>query len=223
MGPRIKILLVDDEPLTRVGIRTILESDDGLEVVAEAGDGDEVIDLVHRHAPDVILMDVRMRRMDGISATRMVRALPNAPHVIVLTTWDVDEYVLRSIEAGAEGFLLKVAEPREFPAAVRSVMAGDAVLSPSSTRHLLDHLRRGDGGASVREAEAAVATLTEKEREVLIGVGRGLGNAAIAAELHMGEATVKTHLSSAQRRLGVAGRVQAAVLAERAGILPRER
>lgn len=221
MGQTIRVMLVDDEPLTRLGVRLILEASDDIEVVAEAGDGSEVVPLVQAHAPDVILMDVRMEGMNGLEATAAVRALSHPPKVIVLTTWDMDDYVMQAIEAGASGFLLKVTDPREFPATIRSVMAGDAVLSPRSTRQVLDHMRKAGSGESARVAREAVETLSEKEREVVVAVGRGLSNAAIAAELHMGEATVKTHLASAQRKMGADGRVATAVMAERAGILPR--
>ena len=139
MSDTYRVLLVDDDPLVRSGLRLLLTSDPQVEVVGEVADGDEVVEAVQRHAPGVVLMDLRMARTDGVEATRAVRRLPRAPHVVVLTVWDVDDAVLRSLEAGAEGFLLKSSSPVEIIAAVRAVMAGDAVLSPRSTRQVLDH------------------------------------------------------------------------------------
>lgn len=214
-----RVLLVDDDPLVRAGLRFLFDSAADLEVVAEAGDGDEVVTAVQAHAPEVILMDLRLPRMDGIAATKAVRALPNPPHVIALTTWDVDDAVLRSLEAGASGFLLKTAAPTDILNAVRAVVAGDAVLSPRSTRQLLDRLRADDAGAHRRAAEAMIATLTEREREVCIATGHGLSNAEIGGQLFIAEATVKAHLSAIQTKLGVRNRVEIAVLAERAGLL----
>ena len=219
VGPAIRILIVDDDPLVRSGIRYILESDADLQVVGEAGDGDEVVPEVQAHVPDVVLMDLRMPRMDGIAATRAVRALPRPPHVIALTTWDVDDAVLRSLDAGADGFLLKSASPKEIIGAVRSVAEGDAVLSPRSTRQLLDHVSQLDGGEEVKKALSDVATLSGRERDVAVAVGRGLSNAEIATQLFVSEATVKTHLSAAQTKLGARNRVDVAVIVERAGLL----
>ncbi|WP_454086255.1 response regulator [Georgenia sp. Marseille-Q6866] len=214
-----RILLVDDDPLVRTGLRLLLSSDPALEVVGEAGDGDEVVEAVQRHAPDVVLMDLRMPRLDGIAATRAVRALPRAPHVISLTTWDVDDAVLRSLEAGAEGFLLKSSSPAEIIGAVKAVVAGDAVLSPRSTRQVLDHYTRGGDGHARQQAQAAMAALTERERDVAVAVGQGLSNAEVAAQLFVSAATVKAHLATIQTKLGVRNRVQVAVHAERAGLL----
>ncbi|WP_413450943.1 response regulator transcription factor [Georgenia phoenicis] len=214
-----RILLVDDDPLVRGALRLLLSSDPELEVVGEAGDGDEVVEAVQRHAPDVVLMDLRMPRLDGIEATRAVRALPRPPHVVSLTTWDVDDAVLRSLEAGAEGFLLKSSSPAEIIGAVKAVVAGDAVLSPRSTRQVLDHFtKRGDGRAR-QQAQEAVAALTERERDVAVAVGHGLSNAEVAAQLYVSPATVKAHLATIQTKLGVRNRVQVAVHAERAGLL----
>lgn len=214
-----RILLVDDDPLVRSGLRLLLTSDAGLEVVGEAGDGDEVVGAVQRHAPDVVLMDLRMERMDGIEATRAVRRLTRPPHIIALTTWDVDDAVLRSLDAGAASFLLKSASPAEIIGAIRAVMAGDAVLSPRSTRQVLDHYARNHDPGGRRVAQEAMAGLTDRERDVVLGVGHGLSNAEIAGRLFVSEATVKTHLGSLQAKLDVRGRVQVAVLAERAGLL----
>ncbi|MDO5498654.1 MAG: response regulator transcription factor [Propionibacteriaceae bacterium] len=215
----IRVLLVDDDPLVRSGLRYLSDSADDLTVVAEAGDGDEAVAAVREHQPDVVLMDLRLPRVDGITATAQVRALPHPPHVIALTTWDVDDAVLRSLEAGASGFLLKSADPKDILRAVRSVMAGDAVLSPRSTRQLLDHLRADDTTGQRRQAEQVVGSLTDREREVCAEVGRGLSNAEIAKVLYIADATVKAHLSTIQTKLGVRNRVEIAVLAERAGLL----
>lgn len=214
-----RILLVDDDPLVRSGLRLLFTSDPQIEVVGEAADGDEVVEATQRHAPDVILMDLRMPRMDGIEATRAVRALPRAPQVIALTTWDVDDAVLRSLDAGAEGFLLKSASPSEIISAVKAVVAGDAVLSPRSTRQVLDHYTRDGDRQARHEAEAAIAELTDREQEVAIAVGQGLSNAEAAEQLFVSTATVKAHLASIQHKLGVRNRVQVAVHAERAGLL----
>ncbi|WP_432559627.1 response regulator [Granulicoccus sp. GXG6511] len=214
-----RVLLVDDDPLVRSGLRYLFDAADDLTVVGEAADGDEAITAVQRHHPDVVLMDLRLPRVDGITATARVRALPNPPRVIALTTWDVNDAVLRSLEAGASGFLLKSADPKDILRAVRSVMAGDAVLSPRSTRQLLDHLRADDAVGLRRSAESALGALTDREREVSTAVGLGLSNAEIAARLFIAEATVKAHLSGIQAKLGVRNRVEIAVLAERAGLL----
>src|SRR5690606_10159707 len=155
-----RVLLVDDDALVRTGLRLILGSAGDIDVVGEVGDGDEAVTAVQAHAPDVVLMDLRMARTDGIAATRAVRALPGAPHVIALTTWDVDDAVLRSLDAGAAGFLLKSAGPAEIIGAVRAVVAGDAVLSPRSTRQLLDHLAADEAAAERRAAATAIARLS---------------------------------------------------------------
>lgn len=215
----IRILLVDDDPLVITGLRFLLDSADDLEVVAEAGDGDEAIASTRAQKVDVVLVDLRMPRLDGIAATKAIRGLPNPPHVIALTTWDVDDAVMAALAAGASGFLLKTSSPAEIIGAIRSVMAGDAVLSPRSTRQLLDQLGRDPAVAQRRAAEKAVAALTDREREVAIAVARGLTNAAIGAELYLAEATVKAHISTIQTKLSVPNRVGIAVLAERAGLL----
>lgn len=218
-GVPIHVLLADDDPLVRTGLRFLLDSTDDLVVVAEAGDGDEVLAAVRDTAVDVVLMDLRMPRRDGIAATRDVRAVSNPPHVIALTTWDVDDAVMAALAAGASGFLLKTASPDEIIGAIRSVMAGDAVLSPRSTRQLLDQLARDPAVGQRRAAEASVGALTDRERQVAVAVAHGLTNAAIGHQLFMAEATVKSHIAAIQTKLGVANRVGVAVLAERAGLL----
>ena len=215
----IRVLLVDDDPLVRAGLRFLLDSADDLTVVGEAGDGDEVVAAVRGSQPDVVLMDLRMPRVSGVDATRLVRALPDPPHVVALTTWDVDDAVVRTLDAGASGFLLKTAAPAEILGAVRAVVNGDAVLSPRSTRQLLDHLGRSSDVAARRSAEERVATLTDRERDVVVAVAEGLGNAEVGQRLYISEATVKTHLAAAQDKLGARNRVGVAVIAERAGLL----
>lgn len=215
----IRVLLVDDDPLVRAGLKFLLDSASDCAVVAEAGDGAEAIAKARSHQIDVVLMDLRMSGVDGISATGIIRGLPNPPQVIALTTWDVDDVVIAALEAGASGFLLKTSAPEEIIGAIRSVMAGDAVLSPRSTRRLLDQLGRDPALHQRRVAKEAVASLTAREREVAAAVGRGLTNAAIGGELYLAEPTVKGHISTIQAKLGVANRVGIAVLAERAGLL----
>lgn len=215
----IRVMLVDDDPMVRTGLRFLLESATDLDVVAEAGDGEEAIAAARATTVDVILMDLRMPRLDGIAATRRIREQVNPPHVIALTTWDVDDAVMAALAAGASGFLLKTSAPNEIIGAVRSVMAGDAVLSPRSTRQLLDQLARDAAVEQRRAAEAAVTSLTERECQVAVAVARGLTNAAIGVQLYLAEATVKSHISTIQTKLGVANRVGIAVLAERAGLL----
>jgi len=212
-------MLVDDDPMVRTGLKFLLDSAADLDVVAEAGDGDEAIATARANTVDVVLMDLRMPRIDGIAATRSIRELSNPPHVIALTTWDVDDAVMAALAAGASGFLLKTSAPAEIIGAIRSVMAGDAVLSPRSTRQLLDQLGRDAAVDQRREAQAAVAVLTNREREIAVAVAHGLTNAVIAGQLYLAEATVKAHVSTIQTKLRVANRVGIAVLAERAGLL----
>lgn len=218
MESPIRVLLVDDDPLVLAGLRLLLRASERIHVVGEVQDGDQVLDAVHAHRPDVVLMDLRMRRMDGIDATRRVRSLPEPPHVIVLTTWDVDDAVVRSIEAGASGFLLKTASPDEIVSALHCVVEGDAVLSPRSTRQLLDQWDTRDNEQR-REAGTRMAALSDREREVAVAVGQGLTNAQAGQKLFMAEATVKAHISSIQNKVDARNRVMIAVLAERAGLL----
>ena len=219
MAEVIRVLLVDDDPLVRAGLRMILSSADDLEVVGEAGDGAEAVTVVHAHRPDVVLMDIRMPGVDGLAATASVTALPDPPKVVVLTTFAVDEYVFRALEAGAAGFLLKDTPPRDLIAAVRVVAAGDAMLSPSVTRTLIGHVAGAGESGRRAAAQARLAPLTEREREVLVAVGRGLSNAEIGRELYLSEATVKTHVSRLLLKLACANRVQVAILAHDAGLL----
>ena len=215
---RVRVLLVDDDPLVRAGLRMILKSADDLEVVAEVGDGSAVLGAVREARPDVVLMDIRMPEVDGITATGQLRAIPDAPQVIVLTTFAFDEYVLGALRAGASGFLLKDTPPTDLVQAVRLVSSGDAMLSPSVTRTLIGQFT-GDGGTSRRSAAlTAVEALSEREREVAIEVGHGKSNAEIAAALYMSEATVKAHVSRLLTKLAVSNRVGIAILVHDAGL-----
>jgi DNA-binding NarL/FixJ family response regulator len=211
-GRPLRVLLVDDDALVRAGLRTILSSAPDLAVVGEAADGAGAVAECIAHRPDVVLMDVRMPAVDGITGTERVRALPEPPAVIVLTTFHLDDYVFGALRAGASGFLLKDTAPTEIVAAVRLVAAGEAMLSPAVTRTLID--RFGPSPASRRrgEAEARLAVLTDREREVALLVAGGGANAEIARRLHLSEATVKAHVSRLLTKLDVGNRVQLALL-----------
>jgi DNA-binding NarL/FixJ family response regulator len=213
----IRVLIADDQALIRVGFRLVLEAEDDLEVVAEAGDGQEATDLAVRLRPDVVLMDVRMPILDGIAATALIARFAPDTRVLVLTTFDLDEYVLSAIGAGASGFLLKDATPEELVAAVRVVAAGDALLAPSVTRRLIEDFARS--APPPRTSETRLAGLTEREREVLVLVGRGMSNAEIASALFIAEQTVKTHVSKILQKLGLRDRVHAVVLAYDTGLV----
>lgn len=219
MVAEIRVLLVDDDPLVRSGLRFLLDSAADITVAGEAADGDEVAAAVRQLQPHVVLMDLLMRRMDGIAATAALRTIPNPPHVIALTTWELNDAVVRSMDAGAAGFLLKSAAPSEILGAIRAVMDGDAVLSPRSTRQLLDHWRLTSDQAGRRDAAQAMQQLTSREREVALAVAQGMTNAEIGQQLYLSEGTVKSHLSSIQTKLSARNRVNIAVLVERAGLL----
>jgi DNA-binding NarL/FixJ family response regulator len=214
----IRVMLVDDDPLVRSGLRMMLSGAPAIDVVAEAGDGREVLGAVDRHRPDVVLMDIRMPQLDGIAATRLVRGQPDPPAVVVLTTFDADELVLRALQAGAAGFLLKDTPPAEIVRAIELVHAGESMLSPAITRRLIALVAgEGDAGARRDDARARLASLTDREREVALAVGRGASNAEVAAELHMSVATVKAHVSRLLAKLEVDNRVQIALLVQEAG------
>ncbi|XVX20159.1 response regulator [Actinomycetota bacterium] len=214
----IRVLIVDDDPLVCSGLRGILGSADDIEVVADVSDGDQVVEAVHRHHPDVVLMDIRMARQDGIAATAELQRLAEPPRVIVLTTFDLDDVLLRALGAGAAGFLLKTSSPLEIISSVRNVAAGEGALSSRSARQVVEHLRN-DPARDLRESAAAlVATLTERERDIVRLVAQGKSTPQIAAELFLGEATVKSHLSHAQAKLGASSRVEVGILADRAGL-----
>jgi DNA-binding NarL/FixJ family response regulator len=214
----IRVLLVDDEQLVRSGLRMILQSSSDIEVVAEAADGAQAVEQVRLHRPDVVLMDIRMPTMDGLAATRQVTALPGPPKVIVLTTFELDEYVHTALQHGAVGFLLKDTPPRDLLQAVRTVAAGNAMLSPTVTRRLLAEFATR-GGAQAVAARKQLDVLTGREREVVVAVAQGLSNAEIGKRLFMSEATVKAHVSRVLAKLGMSNRVQAAILAHDAGLL----
>ncbi|MEU4492749.1 response regulator transcription factor [Streptomyces sp. NBC_00210] len=217
-GSPIRVVIADDEPLIRAGIRMILTSDRGIEVAAEAANGREAVDLARSHSADVVLLDIQMPVMDGLTALgELRRAVPSA-RVIVLTTFGERENVLRALEQGGAGFLLKDTAPAELIGAVRAAAAGDAYLSPGATRHVVDQLASGRAAARGEEARARVAGLSAREREVLALLGEGLSNADAGHRLHMSEATVKTYVSRILAKLECENRVQAALLARDAGL-----
>ena len=232
----IRVLLVDDQDLLRSGIRIILESEPGIVVVGEARDGRGALERIRQVSPDVVCLDVQMPGMDGLTATRLITALEHPPAVLVLTTFDRDDYLFAALEGGASGFLLKNSTPEQLVDAVQIVARGDALLSPDVTRRVIERFAqrdvnagdaRGSGSdaagsaaaASARIAAAAMfAELTARERDVLSLVARGMSNAEIASELFLGEATVKTHVSKVLQKLGVRDRIQAVVFAYEHGI-----
>jgi DNA-binding NarL/FixJ family response regulator len=215
----IRVFLVDDQQLVRGGFRMLVDSQPDMAVVGEAGDGAEAVERLAVTATDVVLMDVRMPRMDGVEATRSITSRGDLPRVVVLTTFDLDEYVFAAIRAGAAAFLLKDALPDDLLAAIRTVHGGDSVVAPSTTRRLLDRF------AAVLPDERAVSPddrldgLTDREREVLVHVGRGRSNAEIAADLVVAEATVKTHIGRLLAKTGSRDRVQLVVLAYETGLV----
>jgi len=215
----LRVLLVDDDPLVRTGLSMILASTDDITVVAEAGDGDEAVPKVTMHAPDVVLMDIRMRRMDGLTATAAITALARPPKVLVLTTYDLDEYVFDALGAGASGFLLKEGTPQEIIDAVRVVAAGEAMLSPRTTRKLIGQFVASRTSPRRQRARLGLNTLTQREREVVTAVAQGKPNAEIATELHMSEATVKTHITRVFAKIDAANRVQVTIFAYEAGLV----
>ncbi|MDT0457261.1 response regulator transcription factor [Streptomyces sp. DSM 41527] len=213
----IRVLLVDDEALVRTGLRMILEPAEGIEVVAEASDGSEALTAVARHRPDVVLMDVRMAGMDGLTALKELRRSAHSPKVIMLTTFDLDDYVHTALRNGAAGFLLKDTSPRELAHAVRTVAEGSAMLTPKVTKRLIDTFAdlESEGAA---EARRRLSELTDREGEVVRAVARGLSNAEIGRELAMSEGTVKAHVSRALAKLNLSNRVQMALLVRDAGM-----
>jgi len=215
-GP-VRVLLVDDDALVRSGLRMMLSGAERVEVVGEVDDGRGVLAAVDAHHPDVVLMDIRMPQLDGIAATSLLRSQPKPPAVLVLTTFDADELVLRALRAGAAGFLLKDTPPAEIVRAIELVGAGDSMLSPTVTRRLIA-LVAGDADADMRHQRARekLAELSAREHEVALAVGRGLANAEIGAELFMSVATVKAHVSRLLVKLGVDNRVQIALLVQEA-------
>ncbi|SCF38657.1 response regulator [Micromonospora mirobrigensis] len=216
MSDTIRVLLADDEALVRAGVRAILATDPGIEVVAEAGDGGQAVELARAHRPDVALLDIRMPRLDGLAAAAELRRLLPGTATVLLTTFGEDEYVVRALGAGAAGFLLKSGDPRELIAGVRAVAGGGAYLSPRVARRVIE--LTGERIARVPVARDRTAGLTEREREVLGLVGAGLSNAEIARRLFLTEGTVKGYLTSIFTRLEVRNRVKAAILAYEAGL-----
>jgi len=213
----IRILIADDQALVRGGFRSILEGQEDLEVVGEASDGAQAVDEAVRLAPDVVLMDIRMPALDGIEATRRIFSLGVATRVLVLTTFDIDEYVYEAMKAGASGFLLKTAPPRQLADAVRTVASGEALLAPSVTQRLIEQfVRRPPPGSATAPG---LEELTERERDVLQLLARARSNAEIAAELFVSEATVKSHVNRILRKLDLRDRAQAIVLAYETGLV----
>ncbi|WP_285730959.1 response regulator transcription factor [Nocardiopsis sp. ATB16-24] len=214
----IRVLLADDEAMIRAGVRAILGSDPGIEVVAEASDGREAVDMVLSHRPDVALLDIRMPRMDGLAATAEIRRVAPSTSVIILTTFGEDGYISQALGDGAGGFLLKAGDPRELITGVHAVADGGAYLSPQVARQVI---ARFGGARAAREAAAVarIEELTQREREVLALVGAGLSNADIAERLFLVEGTVKSYVSAILNRLGLRNRVQAAILAHEAGLV----
>ena len=212
-----RVALVDDDSLVRAGLAMILGADPGIEVVCQGGDGSEAVPLVQKHRPDVLLMDVRMPGLDGIAATKAVTSQPNPPRIIMLTTFDMDEYVFRALEAGASGFLLKDTPPQDLIRAVHVVAGGDAMLSPTITRRMLAHFSDANPGTR-QDKHPGLDQLTERETEVLGAVGAGLSNTQIGMRLFMSEATVKAHVSKIFAKLDCTNRVQIAIIAHEAGL-----
>jgi DNA-binding NarL/FixJ family response regulator len=215
----IRVLLADDEAVIRVGVRTILATDPALEVVAEAADGREAVELTLRHRPDIALLDIRMPHLDGLAAAQELRRATPATSLMMLTTFSEDEFIARALSLGVSGFVLKSGDPRELIAGVRAVAAGGAYLSPEVARRIITRLHVGDRLGREATARTRVKSLTDRERDVVGLVGAGLSNAEIAARLHVVEGTVKAHVSAVLARLGLKNRVQLAILAYEGGLL----
>jgi len=214
----IRLLLVDDEAMVRTGLRLILETEDDLRVVGEASTGYEAIDQAGRLQPDVVLMDVRMPRMDGVEACRRLVEASDAK-VVILTTFDLDEHLFAAVRAGACGFLLKASPPEELVTAIRAAHAGNALVEPRMTRRLLDEFARRPAMAPAGQIPALLNELTERELDVLREMARGLSNVEIGQHLYIGEATVKTHVTHILAKLGLRDRIQAVVLAYESGLV----
>jgi DNA-binding NarL/FixJ family response regulator len=212
----VRTVVVDDEALVRAGFRMMLDAQPDIEVVGEAGDGRQAVEVARRLAPDVVLMDIRMPGLDGIDATRL---LASSTRVVILTTYELDQYVFEALAAGASGFLLKHVLPEDLVQAVRVVAAGEALLAPSVTRRLIEEFARRPAPALRGPAPPELGSLTEREREVLALLARGLTNAEIARRLHVGDATVKTHVARVLDKLDLRDRVQAVILAYELGLV----
>ncbi|NEC91319.1 response regulator transcription factor [Streptomyces sp. SID12501] len=215
----IRVMLVDDQVLLRTGFRMVLDAQPDMDVVAEAGDGVEALQVLRETEVDVVLMDVRMPKLDGVEATRRICQGDNPPKVLILTTFDLDEYAFSGLKAGASGFMLKDVPPGELLTAIRSVHSGDAVVAPSTTRRLLDRFAPMLPATGNQPQYKELERLTDREREVMILVAQGLSNGEIAARLVLSEATVKTHVGRILAKLGLRDRVQVVVLAYETGLV----
>ena len=219
-GP-LRVVIADDQALVRAGFRLILEEVGGFQVVGEAADGEQAIAAVRRHRPDLVLMDVRMPNLDGIEATRRILSGGASCRIVILTTFDLDEHVFAALRAGASGFLLKDVSPEQLVASLRMLAGGESLLAPSITRRLIERFAAPDAGPA---ASQVLSTLTEREREVLVLIARGLNNDELAAELRVGESTIKTHVGRVLAKLELRDRVQAVVFAYENGLIrPGER
>jgi DNA-binding NarL/FixJ family response regulator len=212
----IRVAIADDQGLVRAGFRMIISSEPDMEIAGEAGDGQAAIDLVRREQPDVVLMDIRMPRVDGIAATRAITGAGSKARVVILTTYELDEYVFDALAAGASAFLLKAAPPEDLIRAIRVVASGEALLAPSVTKRLIEEFAKRPKPVSKRVQQ--LEQLTERERDVLVELARGLTNAEIAARLHVAETTVKTHVAHVLDKLQLRDRVQAVILAYETGL-----
>jgi DNA-binding NarL/FixJ family response regulator len=219
VSSRIKVVIVDDDPLVRSALTLMLGGQSDLTIVGDAPDGRAGLELITRERPDVVLMDIRMPRLGGLEATQELHQQPDPPRVIVLTTFDADDYVMSAIGAGADGFLLKDTPPDQIVDAIRRVASGEAMLSPSVTRTVVSQLRNNDTPQRLKDAQARLEGLTPRELEVAIAVGGGLSNADIAGELFMSVATVKAHVSRLFDKLGATNRVQIAICVHDAGLV----
>jgi DNA-binding NarL/FixJ family response regulator len=217
MTARIRVLIVDDDPLVRAGLSMLLAGSEDIHIVGEAANGTEAMAKVDALGPDVVLMDIRMPGMDGLAATELLRKRERRPEIIVLTTFDIDDYVVRALRAGASGFLLKDTPPQDIVKAIRLVAGGDPMLSPTVTRQLIDHVVDQGAGSRRSEAKASLERLSERERQVAIAIGHGKSNAEIGRELFMSVATVKAYVSRLLTKLDLNNRVQVALLAHDAG------
>ena len=214
----VRVLVADDQAMVRAGLRMLIEHEDDLDVVAEAADGRQAVALTRRHRPDVVLMDIRMPEMDGLEATRRIVHEDAAARILVLTTFGLDEYVFEALRAGASGFVLKDEPPEQLLAAVRTVAKGEALLSPSITRQVIQHF----AAARIRARPREVEDLTERELDVLKLITRGLSNAEIGSQLYISETTVKTHVTRVLQKLGLRDRAQAIVLAYQTGLFDHD-
>lgn len=213
----VRVVVVDDQELVRGALVTVVDATDGMTVVGQYGDGEQAVAALHKVAADVVLMDIQMPRLDGLAATERILAMPDAPRVVVLTTFDLDRYAFAALRAGASGFLLKDASAADVVAAIRAVAGGDSVLAPSTTRRLLEHAIP----ALPQEDRGLHRTLTEREMDVLVALTLGGSNAEIAHELFLSEATVKTHVKHLLAKLGLRDRVQAVIYAYEHGLARR--